>query len=671
MLKKAIGFLAAASLALTSLPAAAFAEEGTVQEIVSQTDFDTPISEEEVEEFALETFDPEYGKYAAAQAQTYSDRGVLAAYANEGGITETDKFTGMDITHNPRFNDYNRFYGIDVSMWQYNIDWQKVKEDGVDFAIIRLGYRGYGKAGDLVLDPYFKQNMAGAAAAGIDIGIYFYTQAINNAEAKAEADFVLKYLKGYDIQLPIYFDIESVDNDVGRLDSAGLTKKQKTELCTSFCDRIIENGYEAGVYGNKYWFNNMIDGRALATMYPIWLAHYTSSTDYDGTYSTWQFSSVAKVSGIATNVDINVDYREKGAQTPVDVAISAVNGQAVIAWIDESNADEFEIYSVDTYNDVYTKLAIVKSESYAAPLDVPGAYCVKAIKYLANGVSYSDYSDIVYVNDSLANTLTPAKVARTEYTSATVYFGGVNNASLYRVTDTRRNKVLAEFSPSAAGRYQTVEGFQPSGWTYLLIQAVKLDGTTEDIGYMYTEMKQLAAPANVMIGTRSSDTSAYTTAQVSWNPVAGAEGYCIYEIKNGTEYYAQRTTKTDETVYSLKAGSNFEFVVKPYIERDGVLYFGSSSQANVIRCRPQTPIVTVNGADISFNRTEGAQGYIIYRSESLNGSYTRIAKLDGAAATFYTDTTAASDTTYFYKVRAYRNYGSTTFYSEYSAAKSN
>lgn len=104
----------------------------------------------------------------------------------------------------------------------------------MEFVIIRVGYRGYGSAGTLVEDPRFKTYLDGATKAGLKVGVYFYTQAITTAEAKAEAKFVLDRIKGYSLQMPVYYDIESVDYDTGRLDSAGLSKAQKTALCTAF-----------------------------------------------------------------------------------------------------------------------------------------------------------------------------------------------------------------------------------------------------------------------------------------------------------------------------------------------------------------------------------------------------------------------------------------------------
>lgn len=706
MLKKAIGLLAAVSMAITSagtqLPVAAQSDENITQEIsAGQTDTEKTADEleeneeaalsdaDELEKIAIENCDPQYYKALKAKEQYEAELELAIsrdyssveemhkAQATKSADTEgeTNRYTGMPLYHNSRFDGYKKVYGIDVSQWQYNIDWKKVRSDDIDYAIIRLGYRGYGAAGTLNLDPYFYQNMQNAAEAGIDIGIYFYTQAITTEEAKAEADFVLKYLRNYDIQLPVYFDIEGVDGDVGRLDSAGLSKKEKTELCKAFCDRMIDNGYEAGVYANKTWLTYMIDGDELAKQYPIWLAHYNTYTDYTGDYNTWQFSSIGTVKGISGGVDMNVDYRGKASSAPIaptNVSASVANGKATITWNDPSNADKYVVYRVNDSDDTYSKIATVTARKYTVALtDEETAYCVRSVKTSGGVTLYSDYSECVYVSNRNSDRDAPARVVSTDYTSAVINFHAAEGAVSYKVTDTSQNKVLAELEENAAGTDQRINGLLPCRGTYLLIQAVKADDSIENIGILYVRTKQISAPTGVKVSGRSSDTTAYTTAKVSWNAVSGVHGYCVFQKKNGVEYFAKKTSKTADTIYSLKAGSDFEFVVKAYIEADGKLYFGDGSKASVIHCRPQTPngitLTSVsNGIKVSFGRTEGADGYMVYRCDSSNGTYTRIAKLTGANKTAYTDTDTQVGNTYYYKIRAYRTSGGTSYYSEYT-----
>ncbi|RKM54497.1 hypothetical protein D6853_13300 [Butyrivibrio sp. X503] len=193
--------------------------------------------------------------------------------------------------------------GIDVSKWNGSIDWKKVKNEGIDFAIIRCGYRG-SSAGALIEDPTFRANMKGAQAAGIKVGVYFFTQAVNEVEAVEEASMVINLCKGYGLSYPVYLDVEGSN---GRGD--GISAAQRTANIKAFCGTIQNAGYKAGVYANKTWFTSKINTSQL-TNYKIWLAQYAASPTYNATrYDMWQYTSKGKVSGISGNVDMNTWYR--------------------------------------------------------------------------------------------------------------------------------------------------------------------------------------------------------------------------------------------------------------------------------------------------------------------------------------------------------------------------
>lgn len=194
--------------------------------------------------------------------------------------------------------------GIDVSKYQYNIDWNAVKASGIDFAIIRVGYRGYG-TGALVEDPYFRQNIKGANAAGVKVGLYFYSQAINEQEAVDEASMVIRLIQetGGRVSYPIYFDTEKVAGDTGRAD--GISRDQRTRNAVAFCNAIQNAGYRAGVYSYASWFYNNLNMASL-TGYSIWIAQYRDNLDFKYNYDIWQYTSSGTVPGISTRVDMNV-----------------------------------------------------------------------------------------------------------------------------------------------------------------------------------------------------------------------------------------------------------------------------------------------------------------------------------------------------------------------------
>ncbi len=193
--------------------------------------------------------------------------------------------------------------GIDVSKWNGTIDWDKVKKAGVDFAIIRAGYRG-SVTGSLVEDPYFMENVKGAANAGIDIGVYFFTQATNEVEAVEEASVVLALVREHRINYPIFIDTEGAGGN-GRAD--GLDRETRTQVCEAFC-RTIENAdYPAGIYASRNWYNNNLDMDRLDP-YFIWLAEYRDVPLYQGYYRMWQYTSKGRIDGIEGNVDMNIRY---------------------------------------------------------------------------------------------------------------------------------------------------------------------------------------------------------------------------------------------------------------------------------------------------------------------------------------------------------------------------
>ena len=191
--------------------------------------------------------------------------------------------------------------GIDVSKWNGSIDWNAVKNSGVNYVIIRVGYRGSSQ-GALIEDPKFKTNIKGATAAGLKVGVYFFTQAVDEVEAVQEASMVLDRISGYKISYPVFLDVEGSGGRGDAIDSA-----TRTAVCKAFCNTIKNAGYTPGVYANKTWLTSKMDVGALSG-YKIWLAQYAKTPTYTGRYDLWQYRSDGKVSGISGKVDLNISY---------------------------------------------------------------------------------------------------------------------------------------------------------------------------------------------------------------------------------------------------------------------------------------------------------------------------------------------------------------------------
>ncbi len=198
------------------------------------------------------------------------------------------------------YKDENNEIGIDVSKWQGDIDFKKVKNAGATFVMIRVGSQN-GVKGDYVLDPYFKQNIENALKNDLKVGIYFYSYADSEKEATKQANWVIKQIKEYDINLPVVFDFESFDilNDM-ELSIYGLN-----EIAHSFINTLEEKGYNGMLYGSK---NYLISLWKYHTN-PVWLAHYTDNTNYGGEYFMWQMCNDGKIDGIEGYVDIDILYK--------------------------------------------------------------------------------------------------------------------------------------------------------------------------------------------------------------------------------------------------------------------------------------------------------------------------------------------------------------------------
>ncbi|MCM1568393.1 MAG: glycoside hydrolase family 25 protein [Roseburia sp.] len=194
--------------------------------------------------------------------------------------------------------------GIDVSKFQGRIDWDKVAADGVEFAIIRVGYRGYGENGTLAEDETFEANIKGALAAGIRTGVYFYSQALNEEELMEEAQLVLEKIAPYEITGPVVYDVEKTAGD-GRMNS--LSVEERTRLTKLFCETMKEAGYRPMIYHNMEMALLMLDLTQLKE-YDKWFAYYNPELYYPYEYTMWQYTDKGTVNGIEGEVDLNISF---------------------------------------------------------------------------------------------------------------------------------------------------------------------------------------------------------------------------------------------------------------------------------------------------------------------------------------------------------------------------
>ena len=198
-----------------------------------------------------------------------------------------------------------KFY-VEDSVHQDNIDWAKVKESGIDFAMVRLGYRGYG-TGEAQLDENYAENIQGARDAGLDAGVYFFSQAITAEEAVEEANLVIESLDGLDVNYPVVYDWEIIYDDTARTDN--ISVDVLTDCCVAFCETIKNAGYTPMIYQNKRTSIFKLDLNRLND-YDFWLAEYNTEPTYYYDFDMWQYTSTGRVPGIEGDVDLNISFKD-------------------------------------------------------------------------------------------------------------------------------------------------------------------------------------------------------------------------------------------------------------------------------------------------------------------------------------------------------------------------
>lgn len=336
MRRKPIAFMMASILSFSTLfsqaaiPAAAAGQAATELEAPATDQRASTTISADSEKTATETQPEDPMKPDNAGSQTENQTGAdNTMEKTEPTIDQEPRFSARDFskrssqskgpylsttyTHADAFDGMTIYNGIDVSYYQGKINWEKVRDAGTDFAFIRAGYRGY-STGTLVTDNSFAANVEGALKAGISVGLYFYTEAVNTKEAIEEANYCLDLAKDYKINFPIVFDFE-LTNTAGRLVKAKLSKSAATANCKAFCETIQAAGYTPMIYANRNDLMNKIDGASLSKSFPIWLAQYASKPTYTGSYQFWQYTSEGKVNGVSGPVDCNFWYSNKAIES--------------------------------------------------------------------------------------------------------------------------------------------------------------------------------------------------------------------------------------------------------------------------------------------------------------------------------------------------------------------
>ncbi|MGN0528442.1 MAG: GH25 family lysozyme [Eubacterium sp.] len=582
----------------------------------------------------------------------------ITAYASQktGCIFNTKTYT-----HQTKFDSAEITQGVDISYHNDTVDFKKVKNAGVDFVILRVGYRGYGSSGSLNADKNFTTYIKDAQSAGLPVGVYFYSQAITTAEARDEANYVLGKIKSYDIQLPVVFDYEFADVSTGRLDSAWssgkLNKTKMTAIAMEFCATVEKAGYDAMVYANKSFFTNQLDHTKIEQEYGIWLAHYTTNTTYSGDYNIWQFSSTGKVSGVSGDVDCNFMYTFKQDKLEVeDIAAKAYTGSAIEPSPAVTSDGKKLVKNTD-----YTVTYKNNIEIGKASLTIKGKG------------DYAGHTKTVNFN------IVPVKSAGMEMTSrgtdsVSLKWDKTPQATGYRIQVYRSNGW--QIAGYTTGTTFTVKDLSSASNYSFRVRAYKTVNGVNYYGAYSSAIKHATKPAKV---TELKATSSSTTSvTLSWKRQAGATRYQVYKYSATKKQYVlyKELTSANSTslkVTSLKPNTPYGFKVRAIKDAaEGVTLIGEFSSILKTATKPEAPKIKAASSPsskkikVTYSKVS-CNGYQIRWSTTKDfSSNNKSVYVTSPSSLTKTVTTAQAKKTYYVKVRAYRNVNGTKLYSSWS-----
>ncbi len=557
-----------------------------------------------------------------------------------------------DIKHNPKFDEAVIEHGIDVSYHQGEIDWKKVKADGIQFAFIRVANR-FTVSGKLGTDTKAYENMKGAKEAGIPFGVYIFSHAITVKEAREEADYILEIIDGYDIELPVVFDFEYYPG--GRLEKAKLSDTQRTNICLEFCKKVEKAGYTPMVYANKSMLKDDLNAAAISQFYPIWLAHYTKKTDYDGDYEYWQYTSSGEVDGISGRVDMNVRY-VKNENKVNGLEVASVSSKGIkLTWEPVENAIGYEVYrrTEDTEFELLDTIESSAGETYSdakTSANKKYLYCVRAVFVEER---YSEYSRTVSSYAAITKKTT-VSASTTTLDSVKIKWKALDMGEGYEVWkyDSAKKTYVKKKTLTGKSSITYTDSGLKAGTSYTYkVRAYRTEGASKIYSPYSSKIKiktitseKGRVTADSLNVRSSASTSAKKLTTVKKNTVLTLTGI------SGNWYKTSVTIKgKKKTAYVSKSYVKIVKVAKPMLKK-------SSSSFDKIKMK--------------WSKVSGADGYVVQRYNSSKKAYVTIKTITKGTTLSYTNSSLNASTTYKYRVRAYNKIGKTKVYGSYSAVLS-
>lgn len=563
------------------------------------------------------------------------------------------KYTGITYTHNSKFKNKELVYGMDVSQHNGKINFKKAKRDGIEFVFIRVGYTGYTKSSfSLNLDKKYKTYIKDATKAGLKVGVYWYSQSTKVSEAKKEAKALLKAIKGYSITMPVVFDYEFADTKKGRLDSAKLSKTNMTANAIAFLNTVSNAGYDACIYASENFLGEHLYANQISSNFKVWLANYSSKTNYKGDYEFWQHTAKGRVSGMRGNVDINFWYKGEnstylGTQVytgaPIECGVyAAIDGKALVENVD---------YTLTYSNNVNVGTAHIT-------LNGIGEYKGLKLNYTFN-----------IVPDKVKN----VGHISSENTSLKLSWNSVLGANAYVITAESINN-LKTFTKTVYGRAEgEIEGLIDGNEYIVTVRALGYDSKGNALSGEPSDYISSKTTGNKVSGVKVS-ARAEKSITLSWYRIADCESYTVYQYDSALKEY-KPVGKTDGNtdslkISNLKQGLSYKFTVCANKENRQCEPSDAFSAVTVPKKVSNKSAKSKKSRRITYSfKKVNATGYQYQWSTHKNFKSNFLTK--NTKSTKVTIKTAQSRRRYYVRVRAYKTEpGGKKIYGKWSNVKS-
>ena len=598
---------------------------------------------------------------------------ITASAFTGGSIFPEKDYVYKTYNHQDRFANMKIQHGIDVSYHNGNLDWSVIKNAGVEFAILRAAYRGYGDEGTLLKDSKFAEYIRGAQAYGIPVGAYIYSQAITTKEAVQEANYILNIVKNYSLDLPIVFDYEFSPSSKGRTNLAWaegeLNKTKMTNITLAFCNTIKSAGYDVMVYANKTFLTKNIDHEVIENAgYDVWLAHYVNQnennyqgTNYTGDFKIWQYTSTGRIPGIADKVfDCNFMY---GGDISSSVRISDIPNQVY------TGSEVVPSFTV-TYGDKI----LVDGLDYVATYQNNSSIGTATVNVLGAG-TYEGLLNLTKKYNIVPDTVRDVRPSNVKTDSAELSWTAVNGASGY-IIQIQKNGKWTNLGTYPSER-ASIKGLMPGS-----VNNIHIAAYTNVNGINYMGAYSDAVKIETAVGAVNPRVSAYANnfVTLTWDKQTAANGYEVFKYDASSKKYVLYKNITNPNtntckVTGLASNKKYNFKVRAYqIDDSEKTYapFGAVVSQYTSIAKPKlnsAKSTSKKKIKASWSKVKGASGYQVMWSTYKNFSKNYKTKSVKAKYSSKTVTTAQSKKTYYVRVRAYKTINGKKVYSPWSNTK--